>query len=96
VRPLLDGRLTLAFGAGWVGSARLVSPPAVRDPERPVATPSGAVVFGAVQTFGYRPLPLVSVQLSRRLSLDAYASWSVDLHSANVRDRYLGGWTYAW
>lgn len=93
VRPLFDGRLTLALGAGWVGAARLVSAAALRDP---VATPSGAIVFGAVQAFGFRPLPLASVQLSRRLSLDAYASWSVDLRTADVRDRYLGGFTYAW
>jgi len=96
VRPLFEGRLTLAFGAGWVGAARLVPPPAERDPAQTVMTPAGSVVFGAVQTLGFRPLPLVSVQISRRLSLDAYASWSVDLRSADVRDRYLGGFTYAW
>ena len=31
----------------------------------------------------------------RRFSLDAYASWSVDLRDGAVSDRYLGGFTWA-
>jgi hypothetical protein len=35
------------------------------------------------------------VHLSRHFSLDAYASWAVDLRSGDVRDRYLAGFTWA-
>lgn len=96
MRPILDGRVTLAVGAGWVGSARLVDPAPSLEPQLPSGAGSGAIVLGAVQNLGYRPLPLVQVNVSRRLSLDAYASWSVDLGGAPVRDRYLGGFTYVY
>jgi hypothetical protein len=56
---------------------------------------TSSIVFGSVQSLGFRPLPLVQVHLSRRFSLDAYASWSVDLGDGAVRDRYLGGFTWA-
>jgi hypothetical protein len=54
------------------------------------------IAFGSVLSLGYRPLPLVQVYVSRRLSLDAYASWAVDLRSRDVLDRYLAGlsWTF--
>jgi len=97
VRPVLDGRVTLAFGVGWL-DARLVRPASSPDPAVPI-TPvptSSAIAFGAVQTLGYRPLPLVQVHVTRSWSVDAYASWSVDLRTADVQDRYLGGFTYAW
>lgn len=55
---------------------------------------SNQLVFGAVQTLGYRPVPLVEVFLSPTFSLDAYASWAIDLPSGDVRDRYLAGFTW--
>jgi hypothetical protein len=93
VWPFFDGRVTLALGVGGISDARLVLP---SDPQLggvPLSPPG--VVFGAVQSLGYRPLPLVQVQLTRRFSLDAYASWSIDLRTGDARDRYLGGFTYA-
>ena len=47
-----------------------------------------------LQTLGYRPLPLLQVHLSKRFSLDAYASFGVDLRNGTLRDRYLAGFTW--
>jgi hypothetical protein len=55
---------------------------------------SDELVFGAVQTLGYRSLPLIEVFLSPSFSLDGYASWGVDLQTHDVRDRYLAGFTW--
>jgi hypothetical protein len=56
----------------------------------------GSLVFGALQSLGYRPLPLVQLHVSEALSIDAYATWSVNLDNGDVRDRLLGGvtWTF--
>jgi len=92
-------RVNLALGAGWSGGI------AVRDASVPTADGSvipldddvaNGVVFGALQTLGYRPLPLVQIYVSDWLSLDAYATWAVNLESGDVRDRYLAGfsWTF--
>jgi hypothetical protein len=53
------------------------------------------LVLGAVQTLGYRPLPLFQTYVTDSLSLDAYASWAIKLDSGDVRDRYLAGFTWA-
>jgi caspase domain-containing protein len=55
---------------------------------------SNELVFGSVQTLGYRSVPLVSVFLSPKFSLDAYVSWAVELRKGDVQDRYLGGFTW--
>jgi len=92
----IENRVTLALGVGWSGRIRLArtdSEPAVDD-ALPQPLTSSAVVVGAVQAIGYRPLPLLQVHLSRRFSVDGYASWSIDLRNGEVRDRYLGGFTW--
>ena len=91
--------VTINAGAGWAGFRRLDQPetvalPNVIQPAPPPRT-TGSIVIGSVQSLGFRPLPLIQVHLSRRFSLDAYASWSVDLRDGAVSDRYLGGFTYA-
>jgi hypothetical protein len=92
--------VTLSAGVGWAGYRRLdesvmpVAPASVNLPEPPPRTTS-SIVFGAVQSLGFRPLPLVQVHLSRRFSLDAYASWSIDLKDGAFRDRYLAGFSWA-
>lgn len=55
---------------------------------------SSSILFGSVLTLGYRPLPLASVHLSPRFSLDAYASWEVEFRTLALRDTYLGGFTW--
>jgi hypothetical protein len=89
----LHDAVSLHFGAG------IYAQPRVRDVEPPTAVPvpvpSAAITFGSVQALGWRSLPLVQVHVSRRFSIDAHASWSVDLRGGGVRDRYLGGFTYA-
>jgi hypothetical protein len=89
--------VTLHFGLGWSGRAVLAQPEVAGvDPADIVTTrPSSALVLGAVQELGYRPLPLLQVHLSRRFSLDGYASWAVDLQSGDLHDRYLAGFTWA-
>jgi hypothetical protein len=52
------------------------------------------IVIGSVQSIGYRSLPLVAVHLSQRFSIDAYASWAMNIRTADVRDRYLAGFTW--
>jgi hypothetical protein len=37
----------------------------------------------------------LQIHLSRRFSLDGYASVGIDLQTARVRDRYLGGFSWA-
>ena len=90
-------RATLAFGAGWNTGI------AVRDAFTqlsdgsfiPVDDPiPNGFLLGAVQALGYRPLPLLQVHVTDWLSLDAYASWAVNLESGDVRDRYLAGFTW--
>jgi Caspase domain len=83
-------RVTLALGAGVYGCAR------VRDSSGPASllvNTSSELVFGAVQTLGYRPLPLIQVHLTRKLSIDGYVSMAVDLRSGDLRDRYMLGLT---
>lgn len=62
---------------------------------RPAQQGSSSLLLGAVLALGYRPLPLVQVHLSPRFALDAYATWSIDLRTGDVRDRYLAGFTWS-
>jgi len=90
-------RVTVALGAGYTGGIALFDTtlevingdPIVLD--EPVAP---GIVFGAIQTLGYRSLPLVQVHVTDWLSLDAYAAWAVNLDNGDVRDRVLGGFTW--
>jgi hypothetical protein len=59
------------------------------------ANRTATIVVGSVQSIGYRSLPLVAVHLSERFSLDAYASWAINVRTGDVRDRYLGGITWS-
>jgi Caspase domain len=90
-------RVSLALGVGWFGGVGVRELRAVDENGVEVTVdedvPSG-LVLGAVQSLGYRPLPLVQIHVLEWLSLDAYASWAVDLDSGNVRDRYLAGFTW--
>lgn len=79
--------LTLSPGAGWVGDVR------VRD-AAPDTALDNELAFGALQSLGYRPLPLVQVHLSPSFSLDAYAIWTVSLRDDPGRQFYLGGFTW--
>jgi hypothetical protein len=74
----IGNNVALSLGAGWAGRG----------------SNSNELVLGAVQTLGYRSLPLIEVFLSPTLSLDGYASWGLDLRTNDVRDRYLGGLTW--
>jgi hypothetical protein len=82
----VDDRVTLGFGVGWSGTARVATLP-------PGVATASQIDVGAVQSLGYRPIPLVQLHLTRGLSLDGYASVSVDLRDGSIRDRYLGGFT---
>jgi hypothetical protein len=61
----------------------------------PTKQGSSSLLLGAVLALGYRQLPLVQVHLSQGFALDAYAAWSIDLRTGDVRDRYLAGFTWA-
>jgi hypothetical protein len=56
---------------------------------------TATIVLGAVQSIGYRSLPLLAVHLSQRFSVDAYASWAVNLRTGDFRDQYLAGFTWS-
>jgi hypothetical protein len=92
-------RLTLALGGGLTGDVALqgssVALPASTSPASIRQPGSTAFVVGSVQSLGYRPLPLVQIHLSRRFSLDGYASLGFDLRGGPLRDRYLAGFTVA-
>ncbi|HEU4406275.1 MAG TPA: caspase family protein [Polyangiaceae bacterium] len=93
----VNEHVTLALGVGLSGSLAVV------DEAVPLTlsgtndfvrgTRETAVLFGSVQALGYRPLPLVQVHLSRKFSLDGYASVGVDFEG-RLRDRYLAGFTW--
>jgi hypothetical protein len=85
---LLQDFVSLSFGAVVEGDALLYH----HDPSQ--RRSSSSVLLGSVQTLGYRPLPLASVHLSPRFSLDAYASWEIELRTLALRDTYLGGFTW--
>lgn len=81
----IQNAVTLHFGLGYEASP---------DSDRPDQTFARKVfIVGASQSLGYRSLPLIQVHVSRRVSLDLYATWSID--TRGVRDRYLGGVTWA-
>ena len=82
----IENRVTIAAGMGWTGRARVAETESdvPLDAPLPQAPTSSELVIGAVQTLGYRPLPLVQVHLSRRFSLDGYASWSFDLREGQA------------
>jgi Caspase domain len=90
--------VTLALGVGVSDSATLrseVVPLSVTaSNEFPRGSRQTALLFGSVQSLGYRALPLVQVHLSRRFSLDGYASVGFDFDGRR-RDRYLAGFTWA-
>ena len=87
----LARRVTFAFGAGWGSALELRDE---RPDELQNLDSTYRVLFGAVQSLGYRPLPLVQLYLVDTFSLDAYATWSIDVSSGDVQDRYLGGVTW--
>jgi hypothetical protein len=91
-------RVDLALGVGWSGGV-VVDDVYVRTADGTLLPLSddaeGELVLGAVQSLGYRPLPLLQVYVADWLSLDAYASWAIQLDSGDVRDRYLAGFTWA-
>jgi hypothetical protein len=84
-------RVAFAFGAGWSGSLEVQDE---RPGELPNSDGTNRIVFGAVQSLGYRPLPLVQLYLAETFSLDAYTTWAVELSSGDVQDRYLAGVTW--
>jgi hypothetical protein len=91
-------RVSVALGVGYGGGIALRDATLRRADGSEILLDGpvpGTLVFGALQSLGYRPLPLVQLQLSERWSIDAYASWAVNLDSGDVRDRLLGGFTWA-
>ncbi len=90
-------RVTLAMGLGMSGPVVVH-----RTPQTPYeialgyspSYPPTTALVGSIQTLGYRPLPLLQVHMSKRFSLDAYASFGVDLRNGTLRDRYLAGFTW--
>lgn len=85
-------RVQVAFGGRWARGTYLDS----ESYEQFNKVPARGLELGAISSLGYRPLPLVSLSVLPSLSLDAYASWRLDLDSRDVLDRYLGGitWTF--
>jgi hypothetical protein len=91
----VNEHVTLALGAGLSGGIDLGKPvPAAGPSDDLVRGPRTALLFGSVQSLGYRPLPLVQLHLSRRFSIDGYASVGVGFEGG-LRDRYLAGFTWA-
>jgi hypothetical protein len=91
-------RVQLALGVGWSGGV-VLDDVFVRTADgtlRPLPDEvESGLLLGAVQSLGYRPLPLLQIYVTDWLSLDAYASWAIQLDSGDVRDRYLAGFTWA-
>jgi hypothetical protein len=91
-------RVQLALGVGWSGGV-VLNDVFVRTADgtlRPLPDEvESGLLLGAVQSLGYRPLPLLQIYVTDWLSLDAYASWAIQLDSGDVRDRYLAGFTWA-
>jgi hypothetical protein len=90
-------RVNIALGAGYGGGIALHDV-TLRRPDGtdlvlddPVAD---NLVLGAVQSLGYRPLPLLQLYVTDWFSIDAYASWSINLDNGDVRDRLLAGFTW--
>ena len=52
------------------------------------------LALGSVTMLEYRELPLVQVHLSPVFSLDAHASWVIDVDDGDVYDSYLAGFTW--
>lgn len=94
----VSARVTIALGAGYSGGVALFDATlrvAGGDDlvlDDPVA---GAIVFGSIQSLGYRPLPLLQVHVTEWFSVDAYAAWAIHLEGGDVRDQVLGGVTLA-
>jgi hypothetical protein len=90
-------RVSLALGAGWSGGIALRDASVTSADGTPIPLDddvAGGFLFGALQTLGYRPLPLVQIYATDWLSLDAYATWAINLETGSVRDRYLAGFTW--
>jgi hypothetical protein len=95
----VSDRVRVAFAVGYSGGVALHDATLLRQDgtelllDDPV---TGRVVLGALQSLGYRPVPLLQLYLAEWLSLDAYASWAINLDTGDVRDRLLAGvtWTF--
>ena len=85
----LRDTVTLGLGAHVAGPLRLGRAAAPSDPQM-----SKMLIFGSLDDIGFRHVPLISVHLSERFSLDGYASWAVDLGASAVHVRYLAGFTW--
>jgi hypothetical protein len=72
-------------GAHLAGPLRLGRAAAPSDPQM-----SKTLIFGSLDGIGFRHVPLISVHLSERFSLDGYASWAVDLGASAVQRSLLG------
>jgi hypothetical protein len=91
-------RVHLALGVGWNGGVVVDDVSVTTSDGTLLPLPDDVendLVFGAVQTLGYRSLPLFQVYVTDWLSIDAYASWAIQLGSGDLRDRYLAGFTLA-
>ena len=81
--------VSVHFGTGLAVPHRTTEPPAYATPL------TSSVSIGSIQSLGYRSLPLIQLHLTPKFSIDGYASWSIDVRGGAVRDRYLGGITWA-
>jgi hypothetical protein len=93
----ISDRVSVAFGVGYSGGVALHDATLRQQDgteivlDDPVA---GRVVFGSLQSLGYRPLPLLQLHVTDWLSIDAYATWAINVDNGDVRDRLLAGFTW--
>ncbi len=90
----IQNTVTLDLAAGISGSVPLAG----AQPHylaQPSPLNGARLLFGSVQNIGYRTIPLLQFHVSPRFSIDGYASWSVNLLTGDVRDRYLAGFTWS-
>jgi len=88
--------LGTSLGFAWDAAPAVTFHLAAGFTDVPKSPGYSSLRIGSIQTLATGALPLAQVHLSRRFSLDAYASWSFDLRPrGDVRDQYLGGFTWA-
>lgn len=87
IRRLVSLNFSVAFDQNLLAAGKLASP-GYDSPEL-----DWTLRFGAVQSLGLRPLPLVQINVNRWLTIDGYVGVAVKLRDRSMQEHYMLGTT---
>lgn len=82
--------VTVGFGVKLEGNWLFAGHGPRLDSERDLK-----ISFGSVQSLGFRQIPLVQFHITKWMSVDLHASFTLDLRTRQLSDRYMAGFTFS-